>query len=350
MIKTALFALLTLVAVTAADAVHGQASADLYTGEIAVSDQGAAERNRALPLALQQVLQKLSGLRWFDDYPLVEPSLARAPDLVLSYYYRKAEQLAYDGTASEDLRLVARFSPPAVDELARALQLPLWQPRRQPLTVWLIIDDGAGRRVMPVEFDYLRLAMDDVATRRGLPLRWPEPDVDGFYAVDEQILWGGYTEDLAGPAGEGVLIAAARREGPEWAVRINLGYLGQDWNWRQSDLDLQTALVEGLEQAIDQVASQTTIAAGDLGSWQQDLTISGLAGPGDFQRCLAYLQGISLVERVTVLAAAPGQMRLRLSLTALPRYLAENLAAGQVLEPLEDPGAYRLAGVVGNDD
>lgn len=349
MTKSPLSILLLLAALLASPAVRGQAPVDLYVGEVAVADQGAGERDRALPLALQHVLQKLSGLRWFDDYPLVEPSLSRAPDMVLSYYYRKVGQLRSDGEVQEELRLVARFSPPAVDELARALQLPLWQPRRQPLTAWLIIDDGVGRRVMPVEFDYTRQAMDEVAVRRGLPLRWPEPDAAGYYAVDEQILWGGYTEDLAESANEGVLIAAARREGPEWAVRINLGYRGQHWNWRGSDLELQLALVEGLEQAIDQVASQTTIAASDLGSWQQELTISGLAGPADYQRCLDYLQGLVLVERVAVLGAAPGQLRLRLDLTALPRYLAENLAASQLLEPLETANAYRLISLAGDD-
>ena len=42
---------------------------DLYSGEIAVVDQGAPERERAVPLALQQVLGKLSGLRDFEAYP-----------------------------------------------------------------------------------------------------------------------------------------------------------------------------------------------------------------------------------------------------------------------------------------
>ena len=53
------------------------APAGLYTGEVPVQSQQKSDRNRALPLALKQVLQKLSGRSSFDDYPL-DLSLNRA--------------------------------------------------------------------------------------------------------------------------------------------------------------------------------------------------------------------------------------------------------------------------------
>jgi hypothetical protein len=319
-----------------------EAAVDLYQGEAVVTDQGNAERDRALPLALEHVLRKLSGLRQFDDYPLVQPALTKAPEMVLSYYYQSVARTLPDGSEAEELRLVARFAELAVDEMTRALQLPLWRPRRQPLLAWLIIDDGLDRRVMPVEFDYTRQAMEAVAEQRGLPLEWPSPDAEGAYAVDEQILWGGYTEDLAASLGEGVLIGAARREGPEWSVRINLGYQGQHWSWRLSDLDLQAALVAGTEQAIDQIASVNTIAASELGSWQQELTVTGLGNADSYRRCLRYLQDISLVDGVAVVAAQPGAVTFRLALNALPRYFEETLEDGGVLARADAEGHYAL--------
>ena len=322
---------------------------ELYVGEAAVADQGSSERNRALPLALAHVLQKLSGVRRLDDYPLVAPALDRAPEMVLSYHYRSAPGLLPDGSEIEELRLVARFAEPAVDEMLRATELPLWQPQRKPLTAWLIVDDGFGRRVMPVEFDYTRKSMEDVARWRGLPLIWPAPDADGVYAVDEQILWGGYTEDLAASRNEGVLIAAARREGLAWNVRINLGYQGQHWSWRLDDIDLQAALTEGTQQAVDQVAAVNTILAGDLGSWEHEMKLVGLRGAADYRRCLNYLQNLSVVDGVSVVSAGPGSVWLSLSLRALPRYLEESIEAGGVLERLGEDGAYRLLTVEPND-
>ena len=326
-----------------------EAAVDLYQGEVAVADQGSAERDRALPKALEHVPRKLSGLRQFDDYPEVQPALARAPELVLSYYYRRVLSTLPDGSEAEELRLVARFAETAVDEMARELQLPLWQPQRRPLLAWLIVDNGLDRRIMPVEFDYTRQSMEAVGEQRGLPLEWPSPDAEGAYAVDEQILWGGYTEDLMAAQGAGVLIAAARREGPEWGVRINLGYQGQHWSWRLSDLDLQAALVAGTEQAIDQIATVNTIVASDLGSWQQELTVTGLRDAGSYGRCLRYLQSMSLVDGVAVVAAQPGAVTFRLSLNALPRYLEEAFDSGSVLKRTDTEGNYVLVEATPDD-
>jgi len=322
---------------------------ELYAGEVAVADQGGAERTRALPLALEHVLQKLSGLRQFDDYPLLRPALERAPELVLSYYYDKVPVLQADATEADELRLIARFDKAAVDEMARALQLPLWQPQRSPLTAWLIIDDGVDRRVMPLDYSYAQQAMEQISEWRGQPLAWPSPDQDGSYAVDEQILWGGYTEDLMASSVEGVLIAAARREGMEWGVRINVGFRGQHWSWRQNDIDLVVALTEGMQQVVDQVAAVQTIAASDLGTWQQELSVRGLAGAEHYRRCLAYLQSISLVERVDVINAQPGAVTFRLGLTAMPSYLEEILDSGQVLQRAEEGDSWLLLGALPDD-
>lgn len=322
---------------------------DPYTGEAPVVDQSASERRRALPLALEQVLQKLSGLRYFDDFPLIGPALEGASGMLLSYHYRNLEYVLADGSQASELRLVARFSPPEVDEMARALQLPLWQPDRPPLTLWLIVDSGFDRRILPVEYAYLQPALDDLAQQRGLPLRWPEPGPEGDFGVDPQLLWGGYTEDLPADPREGVMIAAARREGVEWSVRINLGYQGRNQAWRLNDIELQAALTEGLQQAIDQLAALDTIAASDLGTWTQELIVSGLDGPDDYRRCLGYLQGISIVDEVAVVAAHPGSVTFRLALSALPDYLDRSLAGGGVLWQPEAGGPWELVQAVPDD-
>jgi hypothetical protein len=334
--------LLLCLSLLAAPASPAVAQVDLYSGESVVADQGADERARALPLALEQVLGKLSGLSQFADRPLVAQSLGRAPSIVLSYHYRNVTHPGPDGGEITELRLVARFAQAEVDELARALELPLWEPERPALVTWLIIDDGGERRIMPVEFSDVMEAMTDVAAGRGLKVEWPEPGPDGEYGVDPALLWGGYTEDLATPDGKGVMIAAARREGPLWAVRINLGYQGQHWASRLEDIDLHAALTLAMHQAVDQIAAAHTIAAADLGSWEQDLTVTGLRHADDYQRLLAYLQGLSVVEGVSVLSARPAAVTFRLALSALPRHLEEALATGGVLEWVESEGRYRL--------
>lgn len=318
------------------------APGDLYVGEAVVENKQLAERKRALPLALLQVIQKLSGLRHFDRYPLVEESLATAGSMLISFHYRNVEKMLADGEVLEELRLVARFSEPEVDELVRSLHLPLWKPEREAVQVWIVVDDGLDRRIMPLEFAYARESMDEAAEARGMPVMWPEPDEEGEYPIDVQLLWGGYTEDLADLGIDAVLVAAARREGPEWSVRINLGYGGQNWTWRNRNVDLQLVLSESMQQAVDRVAEANSIIAADQGRWVHELTVTGIAGANDYARCLGYLQKLSIVEQVRVAGASAGRVRFNLELNALPDYLVDALSSSQMLEYIDSEDAYLL--------
>jgi len=315
---------------------------DIYTGEAMVESKDAGERRRALPKALKNVLQKFSGLRSFEDYPQVEPALGTASSILVSFHYRNVGTVFADGSDGEELRLVAKFAENKVDELARTLQLPLWQTERDPTDIWVVVDDGQNRRIMPVEFAYTWGAMSDVAASRGFPVSWPEADEEGRYLIDAQLLWGGYTEDLGIGHGSSALIAAARREGLEWSVRSNLTYNSQNWTWRIQDIDLQAALTQSIQEAVDLVAAANTIAASDLGAQLHELTVAGLGNAGDYRRCLAYLQQLSVVDQVSVISAQPGNVTFRLELNALPQYLEETLLAGQFLEFDEDELNYFL--------
>lgn len=318
------------------------ATIDLYTGEVPVETQDSAERRRALPQTLEHVFQKLSGLNDFGDYPLVEPALGNASSILLSFHYRKEESVLADGSEASELRLVASFSEAKVDEMVHSLQLPLWKPDRPPLDIWIIVDDGVDRRTFPLEFSYAWRSMGGEAARRGLNVRWPVADEDGQYQIDAQLLWGGYTEDLGAGQRGGVMIAAVRREGPEWSVRNNVSYNGEDWTWRVQDIDLQSALTQSMQQAIDRIAAANTIAASELGIWGYELTIGGLRNAHDYQRCLAYLQGLSVVNHVAVISAGQGNVVFKLELSAVPQYLEEALGTGKFMELNEDDGKYFL--------
>lgn len=317
---------------------------DVFTGEAVVADQGAGERRNALPGALEHVLQKYGGMRELDEVEGIETALEGASSLLLTFYYRNVEREQADGSVQNELRLVAKFSPPEVEEMARTLGLPLWQADRNPLEIWVVIDNGRERQVMPLETAYVRDTLDDAARWRGQPLRWPEPDEEGMYPVDMQLLWGGYTEDLAGPTGVGVLILAARREGLEWSVRSNLGFGGENHSFRVRDLDLEAALVDGMQQAVDQVARISAIAATDLGTWRQEIVVGGIGSGEDYGACLAYLQGLGVVSRIDVVSARPDEVTFDLELSALPQYLLDALAVGGLLEPGESENHYVFRG------
>lgn len=319
-----------------------QAANGVYQGSAVVADQSAAELEKGMRGALLQVLGKVSGLSDFAGYPGVNQALTGARKIVLAFYYENHPVLLPDGSSREESRLVANFSPKAVDQLRVDLQLPRWKPDRRTLNAWPIVDSGQQRTIMPIELQYAWEGMADLARKRGMPMRWPEADENGEYAVDVQLLWGGYTEEL-GEQGPGeTLVIAALQDGPEWNVRMSMEYEGLIWSERFRGPDLEMVLSQGLNLAIDQVVAASTIAAADTGEWRVDITVTHLSNAQDYARCLAYLQGLSVVESVAVKKALAGQVHFYLSLNAAPSYLQQYLLTGKTLLPTALEGEYQL--------
>jgi len=319
---------------------------DLYAGEVQVPDQSAEERLKAVPAALIQVLQKHSGLRELPLHPALDAALLGATRILVSYHYREHERRAPDGTLTAEWRLVARFLPEAVDRIVQDLELPRWRAERRPVTIWIVVDDGPGRRLLPVEYGYVRDALDDLAGIRGLPLAWPDPDEEELERLDLQMLWGGFADEFPDPYGGGVAIVAARREGPDWNVRWNYAGGGAVSGWRNRDTDLAFALVDGLHRLADLVAARDSIAASAQGEWTTEVRVLGLRGTADYARALAYLESLSVVDAVTVSEAGPGSVRFRLDLNAMPEYLQSELQRDRFFQAGPVANEYWLTGAL----
>jgi hypothetical protein len=318
------------------------ADSNLYSGEVLVPSQSEVDRNEALPDALIQVLQKLSGQREMPNSPALEEALDSADRLLLSYRYKNVDRTDPDGTVEEELRLVAQFMEPAVDKIVQQAGLPRWRQERPAIQTWVIIDDGLSRELKPVEFVYAWESMEDIAATRGLPIDWPELDEEELQLIDMRLVWGGFTDYLVerGAPEDGVAIVAARREGPQWALRWNLSIGEQHWSWRTSDQELRFALALGIHQMTDRVAAENTIAASDQGMWTVDISIGEVNSAVDYAGCLEYLQNLSVVTAVEILGAGPGRVYFRLQLNASSEYLSEAFNRGTELIPAKAGSEY----------
>ena len=99
-----------------------------------------------------------------------------------------------------------------------------------------------------------------------------------------------------------------------------------------------------MQQAIDQVARISAIAATDLGTWRQELVVGGIRSAADYSACLAYLQGLGVVSGITVVSARPAEVTFDLELSALPQYLLEALDADGLMEPGESENHFLFRG------
>jgi len=314
----------------------------LYAGEVVVASQSEEERNAAIPEALIQVLQKLSGKREVPNSPALDDALNNAARILRSYRYAKFDRNATDGTVSQELRLVAQFLQPEVDRILQDVGLPRWRQERPGVQLWVVIDDGLSRQLKPITFDYVWESIEDIAAARGLPVSWPDLDEEELQLVDMRLVWGGFTDYLVerGAPADGVAIIAARREGPQWTVRWNLASGSQTWSWQNSDIDLMFAVAEGMNRMADEIAASNTIAVSEQGSWTTDISIGELNDAAAYARCLDYLQNLSLVDNVQVLGANPGRVQFRLQLNASPEHLAETFRQGLMLIPASAGSEY----------
>lgn len=323
-------------------AIEAVADISLYSGEVVVPSQSEADRNAAIPEALIQVLQKLSGQREMPISPTLDEAIASANRLLLSFRYKNVDRAGPDGVFTPELRLVAQFIQSEIDRVVQQAGLPRWQQERPAVEFWVVIDNSGKRELKPLEFGYAWESVEDIAAMRGLPVSWPELDEEEAQLVDMRLVWGGFTDYLVerGAPADGVAIVAARREGPLWTLRWNLASDGQSWSWRSSDQELMFALAQGIHQMTDQLAAVNTIAASEQSLGTVDITIGKLNGATDYAACLEYLQKLSLVTAVEILGADPGRIHFRLHLNASSEHLAEAFDRGSVLLPARAGNEY----------
>lgn len=336
--KKVLLIILTLYLAT----VDAIAETRLYSGEVVVASQAEDERNEAIPDALIQVLQKLSGQRELPTATSLDEALQNADRMLLSFRYKNVDRAGPDGNINQDLRLVANFMQSEVDRVVQQIGLPRWQQERPPVQIWVVLDDGRGRQLKPVEYEYAWETMEDMAELRGLPIEWPELDDEEAQLIDMSLVWGGFTDYLVerGAPGDGVAIVAARREGPQWTLRWNLAANGKNWSWNNMDDELMFALADGIHRMTSQISAANAIAAVEQGEWTVDVSIGGLRNAADYATCLGYLQGLSLVTAVDVLGAEPGLVYFRMQLNAAPEYLGEAFNRRTVLLPARSGSNY----------
>ena len=335
--------LLLIIVALSLSVAQASPAINLYAGEVVVSSQAEADRNRAIPQAFVQVLEKLSGQREIQRSPALDDASNNAARLLRSYRYKKVDITAADGTVIEELRLVAQFMQPQVDGIIQQIGLPRWQQERPDIQIWVVIDDGRNRQLKPLEFDYVWGSMEDVAVIRGLPVSWPELDEEEVQLVDMRLVWGGFTDYLIerGAPQDGVAIIAARREGPQWTVRWNLTSNGQNWSWQSNNLELMNALEEGIHQMADQIAASHSIAASEQGLWTVDISVGELNSAEAYVSCLEYLQDLSLVNDVEIVEADPGRVHFRLQLNASEEHLSDAFNRSPVLVPARAGSEYQ---------
>ena len=318
------------------------AATGAYEAEVAVRNQTDGERNGGFGRALAQVLANLTGDRGAAQQPGVRDELSKAKAYVTSYDYRQDEGFSANGSPSFQTTLVVRFKRDEVDGLVQMLGLPSWPlPRPKPV-LWLGIDDGSGPRLVALGQVNAARAVLDQAKQRGYALGLPSGSTAEQAAVGA--IWRGDTAAIASlskrysPPMQ--LVGKLQRAGTGWVadwIFVDKGKVLSKWQTKHPDA--RRAMAGGADGAADALFKRYAKAGSGGPPGRYRVRILGIDSADDYLRLAGYLEGVSLVKRVTPVSATPDVLELDLDLATGIANFAKYADRGDVLSTVSAGGA-----------
>ena len=332
------FVTLAALVALAGGPVRGDALS-LHEAEVPWSDQDVANRPGAFRQALREVLVKVTGRRRFADAASVDTLVENAQGLVQQYQVRTVET-AHGDTTVQEPRLWVRFDEEGVARLLRQAGLTAWNGPRPSVLVWLAAaNDGstlaAGSEGSGAMVEVLRRG----AASRGVSVVLPLLDLQDLALAGPPELWVETEERVRAASARyepgGILIGRLDR-GPLWEARwsLLLPRAAQRWTSGADELDL--VVDEGVQEAVDMLASHYTSAPPGTEAAAIAVSVSGVHDFDAYLRTVRYLESLGEVESVGVLAVVSGRVRLGLKLRTGVAGLRELVAMGSTLA--EDAG------------
>lgn len=305
-----------------------------YQAEVAVRNQTDGEREKGFGRALAQVLGNVTGDRGAAQRPGVRDELSKAKAYVDGYDYRQDEGLSANGAPSFQTTLVVRFDRDGVDELVQMLGLPSWPTPRPKPVLWLAINDGSGPRLVGLGQVNAARAVLDQAKARGYALGLPAGNAAEQAAVGA--IWRGDTAAVA--------LLSQRYSPPMQLVgKLQRGTAGwvADWvfvdkgkvlaKWQTTHPDARRAMAAGADGAADALFKRYAKAGSGGPAGRYRVRILGVDDADDYLRLAGYLDGLSIVKRVTPVLATPAVLELDLELATGVSGFARLVDRGEVL-------------------
>lgn len=316
----------------------------LYEAEVPVAGRDTGARDAALGVALEEVLERLTGSR--DALQTAAAAkLLETPGRFVDQY-RFNELPAGDGQPRQ-LMLWTHFDGVSLSRELRQAGLPFWGAERPDVLVWLAVDDH-GQRFLVSETggQPAAQALRQSAGRRGLPVTLPLFDLEDQRALQFTDVWGGFF---------GRIEAASQRYQPQviltgklerdsargaWRAEWQMAEQGNRQSWSSRADTLEAAIDEGLTSTAAWLAQRYAVISTLAG--MRSLVVDGVRSLDDYARVSGYLASLSPVDRVDVVDVNGQEVAFNLKLSSDERNLQQLITLGRVLERAEDPTAWRF--------
>ncbi len=307
---------------------------DLHRALVPVEDHSPRELGRATRAGLAQVYVKMSGSPTVLDNPLLQQSLDNASNYMQRYRYLRSNE-------DDSLQLQVHFDPQLINDLLLQASAPLWTANRPPLLIWLVVDDGAGRRLATAETHpalFERLAQE--LERRGVPAVYPLYDLQDTVALDVHELWR--MDELA-------IFGASQRYGIANVLAGRLTTLpGERWmgDWIYlHNQDSSSASFYGeaapvfsaamVDAVADRMAERYAVAAGTSRGQDVLVRVDAIRDFAQYRQVLQLFENVELVDDAWPAYLEDESVVFRLSAQAEPEQLDRIVSLNRRLQRLD---------------
>ncbi len=316
---------------------------DLYEVQVPVAGQQDRERTRALRVAFEQMLLKVTGSREAAQAEAVVAALRQPMGYVQQYRYLplpdddRAEALREDGYL-EMLRV--SFDDDAVNQLLQDAGVPLWG-RTRPVTLMLLAVEERGERWLlggDASRDR-REAVEGAAATRGLPVLLPLMDLEDRRELHFTDVWGNFPDALLRASARyrpGAVLTGRllQGRGGDWTARWSLYQDGNADHWTAGAGSWVAVVATGVDGAADRIAARHARIAGADGGDYVDIVVTDVRDIGGYERTMRYLRGLDPVDRLQVTRLEPDRISFRLTLSEDRDSLVRLIGFGSALVPV----------------
>lgn len=305
----------------------------LYQVEVPVASQSVADRQAAAGLALTEVLQRVSGQVVLPDSTRLRLALSQPDRFYDQFRYQRSK---LDGSPM----LRVDFSAPAVNDLSKSLELPLWWANRPRVILWSLDQGGSVIGASDPEFAQ---ALQQRARQRGVPLVLPVADETGVIDVSTRAI---QQSDFAGLSAyslryQAELIAAGKITGTpgNLAGRWLMKLAGRTRILTARGADAAQVGAQLADKLADMLAARFAVVgtAGEI-----KVLVAGVNDPRQYAQLLQYLGSLAFVDDTSVRALTQGQLTLALQTQASQDKFLQLVAVDGLLVP-EDMVDSRIA-------
>jgi hypothetical protein len=325
-LRPALIVCLSAAALCLGEAAHALTRAELYQATVPVAESCEAAQPATFQTAMKIVLVRVTGRTSAEEDPALGPLIGNA--------HRYVQQCRRAGN-----RLWVSFDGPAIERWLTQNGQPLWGHERPMTFVWLTAQTGpqSGTVITADDTSELKMTIDAAAAARGLPLLWPSAADAQRNHLDYAGVNGAGPSALADIGrrlgGAGVLIGRASNASALANVRWT--HLFQD---RSSEY---SGTLEGVNRAADLYA-ELFAASGTL--VPIDIEVTGVADLREYAMVHTYLESLTFVSHVSVVALTGDMVRFRLATRGGVESLQRTLSLNGRLQPIAagDNGTQRF--------